>query len=137
MPAEPLEVKSSADISERLSRSLNVDRIDAAKGVAAMLPILMRGMRCAVDADPRGARGFLNMLHRICEPHLLAKDPIDGDIAIRRGQMLLAEILGPKVVCQIVAADAARTSGLNSELVREMLPATALLIAQDIANRLK
>lgn len=135
LSADTSSNKPDTDIRIELARLLGTDRITAAKGTAVLLPILVRGIKGAVEADPLGLHGFLTMLRRICEPDLLASNSTNAETAVRKGQMLLAEILGPKEIGLAVVADASRTSGLDHELLDRMFPAIAVLLAQDITQK--
>lgn len=134
LPTEASSNKPDTDLRIELAQLLGTDRITAAKGIAVLLPILVRGIKGAVQADPLGLHGFLTMLRRICEPDLLASNSTNAETAVRKGQMLLAEILGPKEIGLAVVADASRTSGLDHELLDRMFPAIAVLLAQEITQ---
>lgn len=133
--AKPLSEELVADIGDRLARSLNIDRTSAVIGVDALLPMLVRSIKGAVEADPRGLSGFLRMLQTVCEHDLLARSTASVDEVVRKGRMLLTEILGPTEVHSAILADAGYTTGLDRILLDRMLGAIAVLLAQDISQQ--
>lgn len=84
-------------------------------------------MQCIENAQGRA---------RVCEWDVLTGESLDADTAVRRGQMLLAEALGPRPIGQAVTAGAATAANLDRELFENFLPALAALLARDRANEL-
>lgn len=126
------------EIRNELMRLFQIDRHRAQAGLAYTLPIIVRGMQNTHKAEPEAVANqkFVDMLVRICGSGVMRGETLDAMTAVRRGRMLLTLVLGPNVICTTASAIAARRSGLDQQLLQDMMRAIAVLIARQVAREL-
>lgn len=126
------------EIRNELMRLFQIDRHRAQAGLAYTLPIIVRGMQNTLRAEPEAVatQKFMDMLVRICGSGVMRGEPLDAMTAVRRGRMLLTLVLGPSVICTTASANAAHRSGLDQQLLQDMMRAVAVLIARQVAREL-
>ncbi|MBA3668453.1 MAG: DUF937 domain-containing protein [Sphingomonas sp.] len=128
---------------DAISRELGIDQQTAQKGVGALLPAILDGLRGqtgAIGGQSSGGLGSLVGLSTILGSlgggslltNVLAREPTDVD----QGNQVLGQIFGGKDTSRAVAADAAQKSGLSSDLLKKMLPFVAMLAAGYLAKRM-
>ncbi len=120
---------------QSVARDLGVSEDQAAAGAEALLPAILGGMKKQAQAQPAGLEGLGGLLGQLGGGGLLDQvlspqrtDPSQGDA-------VLGEIFGSKDVSRAVADNAASQSGLDSGVLRKMLPLLAMLVTGFMAKQ--
>jgi hypothetical protein len=120
---------------EAISRELGVDQATAQSGMTALLPAVTDGLREQATASPHGFAGLGSILGQLGGGGLLSNvlgpEPTDVD----QGNQVLGQIFGNKDNSRAVAADAAQKSGVSPDLLKQMLPIVAMLVAGYLAKQ--
>jgi hypothetical protein len=114
-------LKSMAD-------ELGVDEAEVARGADALLPALLGGVKKQAQADPSGLEHALGMLGQAGGGGLLEQVLGAQRTDVSPGNDILGQIFGSKDVSRTVAESAAAQSGLDSSLLKKMLPMLAMLV---------
>lgn len=102
-----------------------------------LLPALSRGMQRSA-AQPGGPEALLKVLqngeHRrhVEHPEVLGRAETVAD-----GKAILGQILGSKDVSRNVAGRAAQETGLDSDLVRRMMPIVAAMVMGMLSKQMQ
>jgi hypothetical protein len=119
-----LEANGGAVVRE-MARELGVDPGQAQSGLEQLAPALARGMQRNAS-QPGGLDQLLGALksggHERYVDH---PEELSGRDSIADGNAILGHILGSKDVSRNVAGRAARETGLDSGLLKKMLPMVA------------
>ncbi|WP_305043839.1 DUF937 domain-containing protein [Geoalkalibacter sp.] len=114
---------------QSMARELGVSESQAASGVEALAPALLGGFKKQVQTRPDGLDGLGRLLGQLGGGDLLddvlAPRPTDTN----RGNEVLSQIFGSKEVSRTVAQNAAERSGLDTSLLKKMLPMLAMAVA--------
>ncbi|MCL4773104.1 MAG: DUF937 domain-containing protein [Burkholderiaceae bacterium] len=120
---------------QAMARELGVDESQAATGAEALLPAILGGFRKQAQAQPSGLDGLGGLLGQLGGGSLLdevlAQQPTD----LGRGNDVLGQIFGSRDVSRAVAQSAASQSGLDTSLLKKMLPMLAMVVAGLIAKQ--
>jgi hypothetical protein len=115
-----------------MARELGISEQQAAAGASALLPAVMGGFRKQAQGDGAGLGGLLDQLGGgSLLDDVLSPQPTD----VGRGNDVLGQIFGSKDVSRAVAGDASARTGLDSALLKKMLPRLAMLAAGYLAKR--
>lgn len=117
-----------------MARELGISEQQAATGASALLPAVMGGFRKQAQGDggPAGLGGLLGQLGGgSLLDDVLSPQPTD----VGRGNDVLGQIFGSKDVSRAVAGDASARTGLDSALLKKMLPRLAMLAAGYLARQ--
>ena len=121
-----------------IAGELGVDESQVASGAAALLPAILGGFKRQAQAQPMGAGGLGGLLGQLGQlgggsllDNVLAQGPTD----VNRGNDVLGQIFGSKDVSRTVAQNAANQTGLDTELLKKMLPILAMLAAGYMAKQ--
>jgi hypothetical protein len=120
---------------QSMARELGVSETQAASGVEALVPAILGGFKKQAQAPSGGLEGLGGLLGQLGGGSLLddvlAPQPTD----VSRGNDVLGQIFGSKDVSRAVAQNAASQSGLDSDLLKKMLPMLAMLVAGYMAKQ--
>ena len=120
---------------ESMARELGVSESQAAAGAAALVPAILGGFKKQAQSQPDGLEALGGLLGRLgggsLYDEVLAPQPTN----ISRGNDVLGQIFGSKDVSRAVAQNASAQSGLDSNLLRKMLPMLAMLVAGYMAKQ--
>lgn len=120
---------------QSVARDLGISEAQAASGAEALLPAIMGGMKKQAQAQPAGLQGLGGLLGQLGGGSLLdqvlSPQPTDPS----QGNAVLGQIFGSKDVSRTVADSAASRSGLDSGLLRKMLPLLAMLVTGYMARQ--
>lgn len=113
---------------DALASQLGIPREQAERGAQALLPAVLGGMgdqseRLETDVNGLGGADLAE--------NVIGPEPTEID----RGNQLLGGIFGSKDISRQVAGHAAQNSGLDSTLLKKMLPILAMLVAGHLAKR--
>ncbi len=116
-----------------MARELGVSEQEATTGAAALAPAILDGFE--KKAVPTGLGGLSELLSKLGGGDLLdnvvSAEPTD----VSRGNGVLASIFGSKDGSRAVAADAATKSGLDTTMLKKMLPIVAMMVAGYLAKQ--
>jgi hypothetical protein len=120
---------------QSIARELGVSESQAASGAEALLPAILGGFKRQAQSQPAGLDGLGGLLGQLGGGSLyddvLAPEPTH----VSRGDDVLGQIFGSKDVSRAVAQNAAGQSGLDSSLLKKMLPMVAMLVAGYMSKR--
>jgi hypothetical protein len=120
---------------QSIARELGISESQAASGAAALAPAILGGFKKQAQARPDGLEGLGGLLNQLGGGGLLddvlASKPTD----VSRGNDVLGQIFGSKDVSRAVAQNAASQSGLDSSILKKMLPMLAMLVAGFMARQ--
>jgi hypothetical protein len=119
---------------QSMAKELGISESQAKSGAAALLPAILGGFKKQAAAQPTGLEGLGGLLGQLgggsLLDNLLAPEPTD----VGRGNNVLGQIFGSKDVSRTVANHAATSSGLDSGLLKQMLPLLAMAVAGFMAK---
>lgn len=118
-----------------MARELGISEQQAATGAAALLPALLGGFRKQAQASPQGAAGLGGLLEQLGGAGLLDEVLSPQPTPVGHGNNVLGQIFGSKDVSRAVASDASARTGLDSAVLKKMLPMLAMLAAGYLAKQ--
>ncbi len=129
------DILAQAGGLKSVARDLGLTEDQAAAGAEALLPAILGGMKKQAQAQPAGLGGLGGLLGQLGGGGLLDQvlDPQPTDPS--QGNEVLGQIFGSKDVSRAVADNAASQSGLDSGVLRKMLPLLAMLITGLMAKQ--
>ena len=101
-----------------MARELGLSEQQVASGAAALLPAILGGLH--KQAQALAGAGGAGLLDQVLSPQPTPLEP---------GNDVLGQIFGSKEVSRAVAGQAAAQTGLDSALLKKMLPMLAMLAA--------
>jgi hypothetical protein len=108
---------------------LGISESQARQGASALLPAILGGFKKQAAAQPGGLEGLGGLLGQLggggLLDDLLAPQPTD----VGPGNNVLGQIFGSKDVSRTVANHASASTGLDSGLLKKMLPMLAMAVA--------
>jgi hypothetical protein len=120
---------------QSMARELGISESQAASGAAALAPAILGGFKKQAQAQPAGLEGLGGLLSQLGGGGLLddvlAPKPTD----VNRGNEVLGQIFGSKEVSRTVAQNASAQSGLDTSVLKKMLPMLAMLVAGYMAKQ--
>lgn len=120
---------------QSISKELGVSETQAATGANALLPMILGGFRKQTQADTGNASGLDGLLAQLGGGSLLDNVLSPQPTDVSQGNVVLGQIFGSKDVSRAVAKDASAKSGLDSALLRKMLPMLAMAVAGYMAKQ--
>ena len=136
------EVLRQTGAIDSIARELGVDPKVAATGASVLLPAIVAGVGRQTTAAPSGGEGgalgsILGGLAGVAGGGGGLLDLVLGSqpTPVSQGNDILGQIFGSKDVSRSVAGEAAAASGLDSALLRKMLPLLAMAVAGYLAQR--
>ena len=117
-----------------MARELGISEQQAATGASALLPAIMGGFRKQAQGGSGGA-GLAGLLGQLGGGSLLEEVLSPQPTPVGHGNNVLGEIFGSKDVSRAVAQDASFRTGLDSSLLKKMLPMLAMLAAGYMARQ--
>jgi hypothetical protein len=121
------DILAQAGGLQSVARDLGLSEDQAAAGAEALLPAILGGMKKQAQAQPTGLAGLGGLLGQLggggLLDQVLSPQPTDPS----QGNDVLDRIFGSKDVSRAVADSAASQSGLDSGVLRKMLPLLAML----------
>ncbi|RPH63790.1 MAG: DUF937 domain-containing protein [Burkholderiales bacterium] len=118
-----------------MARELGVSESQAASGADALLPAILGGFKKQAQAQPSGLEGLGGLLGQLdgggLLDEVLAPQPTD----LNHGNDVLGQIFGSRDVSRAVAQNAASQTGLDTTLLKKMLPMLAMVVAGLLAKQ--
>lgn len=129
------DILAQAGGLQSIARELGLSEQQAKAGAEALLPAILGGMKKQVQAQPAGLQGLGGLLGQLggggLLEQVLSPQPTDPS----QGKDVLGQIFGSKDVSRAVADRAATESGLDSGVLRKMLPLLAMLVTGFMAKQ--
>lgn len=120
---------------QSMARELGVSENEAAKGADALVPAILGGFKKQAQAQPAGLEGLGGLLGQLGGGGLLDEVVSPQPTNVSHGNDVLGQIFGSKDVSRAVAQNAASQSGLDTSVLKKMLPMVAMLVAGYMAKQ--
>lgn len=120
---------------QQLGAQFGLDDDLTQKAMAALVPALAGGLKSNAS-QPGGIEALLGALDKgghsryLDEPGLLSQPETTND-----GNSILGHLLGSKEMSRSVASQAAAKTGLDSDLLKKMLPVVATMVMGSLSKR--
>ena len=111
---------------QSMARELGVSETQAANGAEALIPAILGGFKKQAQSQPAGLEGLGGLLGQLGGGGLLDDVLAPQPTNVSRGNDVHGQIFGSKDVSRTVAQNAASQSGLDSSLLKRMLPVVAM-----------
>lgn len=122
-------------VVDSIAKKFNIDGGSAKTALALIVPALARG----IQKNTSSQDGMMKLLGAINSGNhsKYIEDPstLENDKTIEDGNSILGHIFGSKDVSRNVAGHAAQESGLDSAIVRKMLPIVAAVAMGALAKK--
>ncbi len=118
-----------------IAQQLGVNEQMAQIGAEALLPAILGGFKKTAQAQPTGLEGLGGILGQLGGGGLFDSVLSPEPTPIEQGNNVLGQIFGSKDVSRSVAGHAAEQTGLDSSLLKKMLPLLAMLVAGYLARQ--
>ena len=123
------------DLVRQLADNLKLDEGQARSAVGALVPALGRGISNNASS-PEGLDDLIAALSRGNHSRYIEQPAVLGDrAAVDEGNDILGHIFGSKDVSRQVAARAAESSGVDSGILKKMLPMLATVAMGAMAKQ--
>ena len=129
------DILGSSGGLQNMARELGVSESEAQSGAQALLPAILGGFKRQAQSQPDGVDGLEGLIGRMGGGSLLENVLSPQPTDIGRGNSVLGQIFGSKDVSRSVAENAAARSGLQTSLLKKMLPIVAMAAAGYMAKR--
>ena len=118
----------------QIAKNLNLDAGDALKGLGSLLPALQGGMKNNVAQG--GLESLLGALTKNKNQQYLDQPEMLGQQqAVDNGNSILGHLLGSKEQSRQVAQQAAAQTGLDSSILKKMLPMAATVLMGSLGKQ--
>ncbi|NCN85278.1 MAG: DUF937 domain-containing protein [Sphingomonadales bacterium] len=118
-----------------MAKELGINESVAEAGAAALLPAILGGFKKTTQAQPSGLDGLGGLLGQLGGGGLLDSVLGTQPTPVAKGNDVLGQIFGSKEVSRTVAAGAEQQTGISSELLKQMLPIVAMMVAGYMAKQ--
>lgn len=118
-----------------MAQELGVSENEAANGAAALIPALLGGFKKQAQSQPQGLAGLGGLLEQLGGGSLLDNVLAPQPTNVDQGNQVLGQIFGSKDVSRAVAQNGSSQSGLDSGLLKKMLPMLAMLVTGFMAKQ--
>lgn len=120
---------------QSMARELGVSETQAASGAEALVPAILGGFKKQAQSQPTGLAGLGGLIGQLGGGDLLDDVLAPQPTHVDRGNDILGQIFGSKDVSRTVAQNAASQTGLDTSLLKKMLPMLAMLVAGYMAKQ--
>ncbi len=118
-----------------IAQQLGVNESVAQMGATALLPAILGGFKSQAQAQPTGLDGLGGLLQQFGGGGLLDAVAAPEPAPVDQGNSILGQIFGSKDVSRTVAGHAAEQTGIDSSLLKQMLPMLAMAVAGYMAKQ--
>jgi hypothetical protein len=118
-----------------IAQQLGVNEQIAQAGAEALLPAIVGGFKKTAQAQPTGLDGLGGLLGQLGGGGLLDSVLSPEPTPVEKGNDVLGQIFGSKDVSRSVAGHASDQTGIDSSLLKKMLPLLAMLVAGYLAKQ--
>ncbi|RDV06689.1 DUF937 domain-containing protein [Sphingorhabdus pulchriflava] len=130
-----MEILKQSGAIGSVAQQLGVNEQIAQAGAEALLPAILGGFKKTAQAQPSGLDGLGGILGQLGGGGLLDSVLSPEPTPIEKGNDVLGQIFGSKDVSRSVAGHAAEQTGIDSSLLKKMLPILAMLVAGYMAKQ--
>ncbi len=120
---------------EAIASQLGIPAAQAQSGIQALLPAVLGGFKQNAQQQPTGLEGLLGMIGGLGGGGMFDAVVQSGATPVDTGNALLGGIFGSKEGSIAVAQHASAASGLDSSILKKMLPLVAMLVAGAMAKK--
>lgn len=120
---------------DSMARELGVPPAMARAGAEALLPAILGGFKKQAQAQPTGLDGLGGLLGQLGGGGLLDAVIAPQPTPVEQGNDILGQIFGSKDVSRTVAGHAATQTGIDTTLLKKMLPIVAMMVAGYMARQ--
>ena len=114
---------------QQMARELGISEAEAARGAQALAPSILGGFKKQAQAQPTGIEGLGGLLGQLGGGGLLSDVLSPEPTDLNRGNDVLGQIFGSKDVSRTVAQHASAQTGLDTGILKKMLPMLAMALA--------
>jgi len=118
-----------------IARELGISEQTAMTGATALLPAVLGGFKKQAQAQPTGIEGLAGMLGGLGGGSLLDAVLAPHATPVSQGNAVLGQIFGSPEVSRAVAGQASAGTGLDTTLLKKMLPMLAMAAAGFMAKQ--
>ena len=118
-----------------IAQQLGVNEQVAQMGAEALLPSILGGFKKTAQAQPSGLDGLGGILGQLGGGGLFDSVVSADPTPVEQGNDVLGQIFGSKDVSRTVAGHAAEQTGIDSGMLKKMLPILAMLVAGYLAKQ--
>ncbi len=118
-----------------IAQQLGVNEQVAQMGAEALLPSILGGFKKTAQAQPSGLEGLGGILGQLGGGGLFDSVVSPEPTPVEQGNDVLGQIFGSKDVSRTVAGHAAEQTGIDSGMLKKMLPILAMLVAGYMAKQ--
>jgi hypothetical protein len=129
------DILAQAGGLQAMARELGISEADAAKGAAALTPAILGGFKKQAQAQPSGLEGLGGLLGQLGGGSLLSQVLAPEPTDVSQGNDVLGQIFGSKEVSRTVAENASSQTGVDSSVLKKMLPMLAMMITGYMATQ--
>ena len=129
------DILAQAGGLQSMARELGVSEAQAASGAEALIPAILGGFKKQAQSQPSGIEGLGGVLSQLGGGGLLDDVLSPQPTNVSRGNDVLGQIFGSKDMSRAVAQNAASQSGLDSGLLKKMLPMVAMVVTGYMAKQ--
>jgi hypothetical protein len=119
---------------QSVARELGVSEGQVAQGADALLPAILGGFKKQAQTQPGGIEGLGGLLGQLGGGGLLDQVLSPQPTDVSQGDAVLGQIFGSKDVSRAVAQNASTQTGLDTSLLKKMLPMLGMLVAGYLAR---
>lgn len=130
-----MEILKQSGAIGSIAQQLGVNEQIAQTGAEALLPAILGGFKKTAQAQPSGLEGLGGMLGQLGGGGLLDSVLSPEPTPIEKGNDVLGQIFGSKDVSRSVAGHASQQTGIDSTLLKQMLPMLAMIVAGYMAKQ--
>ena len=130
-----MEILKQSGAIGSIAQQLGVNEQIAQTGAEALLPAILGGFKKTAQAQPSGLEGFGGILGQLGGGGLLDSVLSPEPTPVEKGNDVLGQIFGSKDVSRSVAGHASQQTGLDSTLLKQMLPILAMIVAGYMAKQ--
>lgn len=120
---------------QSMAKELGITEEQAATAANALMPAVLGGFKKQAQTQPGGVEGLGGLLSQLGGGDLLDQVVGQQPTDINRGNAVLGQIFGSKDVSRTVAQNAASKTGLDTGILKKMLPMLAMLAAGYLARQ--
>ncbi|MFK8053253.1 MAG: DUF937 domain-containing protein [Woeseiaceae bacterium] len=134
---ETILKSQSGGLVKQVASQLNLPEGQAGAAIAQLLPALTQGMKNNV-AKPSGLESLLGALQGGSHNRYVEQpEALGSSDAVREGNSILGHLLGSKDVSRQVAASAAQKTGIDTGILKKMLPMVATMAMGSLSKESK
>jgi hypothetical protein len=129
------EILAQSGGLQSMARELGIDESQAAAGAEALLPAILGGFKKQTQARPGGVEALGGLLGKLGGGSLLDDVLSPQPTNVARGNEVLGQVFGSKDVSRAVAQNASASTGLDTSVLKKMLPMLAMMVAGLLARQ--